>query len=256
MNRNPLILRGKTVREDQHGRLCLEDVFALASGLPTKAPARWRSKRNVRALVEELRRKVSLTSVANSKPAVAVIDETPREFNALTFAHPILAAAYAGFLSAKLEIEVREIWLRFRQGDATLADEILQRASAQDNKWAGTRALGRAQRNAFTDTLKEHGVVDRGYMDCTEMTYIELLGGRSYEVRKRRGLPAKSNLREHIDQSELAFIMAAESLSAERIRDEDRRGNAECADATRIGAKAIRNAIEQDRQARRKSSLA
>lgn len=254
LNSNPLVLRGKTVREDEFGRLCLEDIFALARGLPSKLPTRWRARRNVRALVEELRRKVSLMSVASGKPAVAVVNETTDGADTLTFTHPILAAAYAGFLSTKLEIEVRQIWLRFRQGDAGLADEILQRASAQDNRWAGTRALSRAQRNAYTDTLQEHGVVDRGFMECTERAYIELLGGRSYEVRTRRGLPAKANLRDNIDQDELAYIIAAESLSAERIREENRRGNEACAAATEIGARAIREAIEKDRSSRRRVS--
>jgi len=49
--------------------------------------------------------------------------------NGGTYAHPILACAYAGYLSPELEIEVREIWLRYRAGDATLADEVLARAS-------------------------------------------------------------------------------------------------------------------------------
>lgn len=52
-----------------------------------------------------------------------------------------MAAAYAGYLDPNLEVEIREVWLRYRAGDATLADEILQRASAEANHWAGMRAL-------------------------------------------------------------------------------------------------------------------
>lgn len=50
--------------------------------------------------------------------------------------------------------------------------------------------------------------------------------------------------------SELSFIMAAEALIAERIEDEDRLGNVECEEASAIGARAIRNAIEADRKNR------
>ena len=250
LNTNPLVLRGKTVREDAFGRLCLEDIHTLARALPSKSPTQWRSRRAVRALVKELRRKVSLASVANGKPALAVLDDAQVGLASLTFAHPILAAAYAGFLSTKLEIEVREIWLRYRQGDATLADEVLQRASAEDNKWAGTRALSRAQRNAYTDVLQEHGVVDRGYMDCTEAVYIELLGGKSFEIRRKRGWSHKANLRDNLDHGELAFVIAAETLAAERIREEGRQGNHACAEATNIGARAIRDAIDRDRRSR------
>ncbi|SRR5579883_238219 len=55
------------------------------------------------------------------------------------------AAAYAGYLSPKLELEVREVWLRYGSDDATLADEILQRATAEENRWAGARAISRSQ---------------------------------------------------------------------------------------------------------------
>jgi hypothetical protein len=45
------------------------------------------------------------------------------------FAHPVLACAYAGYLSPELELEVRQVRLRYRAGDPTLADDILSRAS-------------------------------------------------------------------------------------------------------------------------------
>lgn len=46
-----------------------------------------------------------------------------------TFAHPVLALAYSEYLSPKLAVEVREVFLRYRAADATLADEILEKAS-------------------------------------------------------------------------------------------------------------------------------
>jgi hypothetical protein len=75
-----------------------------------------------------------------------------------TFAHPVLALAYAEFLNPSLGVEVREVFLRYKGADATLADDILQRAPAADNEWAGARALGRSQRSELTATLKEHQV--------------------------------------------------------------------------------------------------
>lgn len=34
------------------------------------------------------------------------------------YAHPILATAYAGYLAPDLEIEIRQVYLRYRAGDA------------------------------------------------------------------------------------------------------------------------------------------
>jgi len=49
--------------------------------------------------------------------------------------------------------------------------------------------------------------------------------------------------------------MAAEALSAERIAEEDRRGNAKCAEASAIGARAIKTAIDADRRNRQQRMI-
>lgn len=169
-----------------------------------------------------------------------------------TYAHPIIAAAYAGYLDTDLEVEMREVWLRYRAGDPTLADDILQRASAEANHWAGVRALSRSRRKSYTAVLKAHGVVAKGYMQCTEAVYLHLLGGKSYQLRSSLNLRPKTNLREHLDADNLAYIMAAEALSAERIQEEKREGNASCAEASAISARAIRRAIDEDRRNRQR----
>lgn len=246
-----LVLRGKAISEDAFGRICLDDIFEVAGAKETKAPKHWRGNRAAKELEQELQKKVTAGYLKDGASNVAVIEAGRGRGAKGTYAHPIMAAAYAGYLSPKLEIEVREVWLRYRAGDATLADDILQRASAEANHWAGVRALSRSKRVAFTDCLKAHGVVDKGYMHCTEATYTHLLGAPSYKLREQRGW-AKGNLRDKFDTSELAFIMAAESLAAERIDDEGRFGNRDCIQASALGASAIRKAIEADRQSRQR----
>ena len=247
-----LRLRGRLITEDSYGRICLNDLWDLAGRKPAQEPKHWRGNRAAKALIEALQKKVTAGYLLSGTLTVDVIHAPLGRGSRGTFAHPVIAAAYAGYLSPKLEIEIREVWLRFRAGDATLADDILQRASAEANHWAGTRALSRARRVSFTDTLKDHGVIERGYMECTEATYLQLLGGRSYEVRARRGWPPKSNLRAQMDAVELTYVMAAESLAAERIEEEERQGNADCAEATALSASALRAAIEADRHNRQR----
>ena len=162
-----------------------------------------------------------------------------------------MAVAYAGYLDPKLEIEVLNTWLRYRSGDATLADEILQRASEEDNKWAGMRALARAQRVSYTNTLKQHAVAGAGYSECTDSIYRALFDGRAVEIRRQRELPVRANLRDHFSTDELSFVMASEALAAERIDAENRMGNWDCAKASMKSAGYIREAIERDRQDRR-----
>jgi len=168
-----------------------------------------------------------------------------------TYAHPILAAAYAGYLSTKLEIEVREVWLRYRKADATLADDILQRATPKDNEWAAVRAMARAKRVSYTDTLRDHGVQGWGYSTCTNAVYRQILGGTAAQVRAERGIP-KKNLRDHLGTDELSFVMAAEVLASDRIEEEERFGSHDCADASSRSAGFIRQAIERDKMDRQK----
>ncbi len=143
------------------------------------------------ALIIELEKKIRISSLKENKTIIPAIYSKRGRGSTGTYAHPIIAAAYAGYLSPKLELEVREVWLRYRAGDATLADEILERATAEENRWAGARALSRSQRVTYTDTLKAHYVTGRGYMDCTEAVYLKLLGGKSYQLRELRGLAPK-----------------------------------------------------------------
>ena len=89
-------------------------------------------------------------------------------------------------------------------------------------------------------------------MECTEAVYFHLTGKKSHEMRIAKGLPPKANLRNYMDVNELSYVMAAEALSAERIEEEGRHGNAPCIEASAIGASAIRNAIELDRRSRQR----
>jgi hypothetical protein len=251
-----LTIRGKTIGEDADGRICLDDIWALAEAKPTKKPSNWKAGAAATALIGALAKKIRNSGLFPGRKDAALIQASRGRGNKGTFAHPILAAAYAGYLNPDLEVEVREVWLRYRAGDATLADEILQRASAEANHWAGVRALGRTQRKGYTGVLKAHGVVAKGYMDCTEAVYLHLLGGKSYQLRDKMSLPPLTNVRDHLDADKLAYVMAAEALSAERIEEEDRKGNADCAAASARSAAAIRIAIEADRKDRQKRLVA
>lgn len=250
-NSGDIILRGHKITEDSNGRLLLDDIWELANAKPAKRPKFWRISRAATSLIEALKNKVRNSNLNPTTEIGDPIHAKRGQGQKGTYAHPILAAAYAGYLDPDLEIEVREVWLRYRAGDATLADEILQRASAEANKWAGIRALSRAQRIGYTDVLKAHGVTGKdGYMGCTEAVYVHLLGGKSYELRNALGLPKGANLRDSVGIDNLSYLMAAEALAADRIEDEGCTGNAECVEASAISASAIRNAVETDRLSR------
>ena len=247
-----LKLRGVVIDNDNSEMLCLDDVWR-AAGRPTgRSPAAWRKIGSVQTLQIALYEKLFGRSEGYQFSKIIKQVSDPQR----TFAHPILAVSYASFLSPKLAIEVKEVWLRYAKADPTLADEILQKASSAANEWAGARALARAKRREYTDTLQLHGVTGpTGYIQCTDAIYEQILGGPSWRIRSDRGLPKKVNLRDNLSLTELTFITASECLAKDRITEEESRGNTECEQASSRSAFFIRKAIEEDKADRRRQRL-
>ena len=151
-------LRGKKIRVDSNGFVSLTDIHRAAGFKTTKRPYEWQRNPLTNLLILATYEKVTGKSRKGYR-----MSDVYRATAEGTWAHPILAASYAGYLKPELEVEMREVWLRFKAADPTLADEVLQRATDEGNKWAATRALGRAKRNQFTETLKGHDVSGPGY---------------------------------------------------------------------------------------------
>lgn len=248
---NDLKIRGRTIRSDENGLICLTDIWAAAGFKVNQKPGQWQrldsSQKLMMALIDRIvgkshnSKKITMKSIYYAKGAGG------------TYAHPILACAYAGYLSPKLEVEVREVWLRYRAGDATLADDILERAGPAANEWAGVRALGRTTRNKHTAVLADHGVSrPLDFATITNETYIALFNRPAKALRTERGLKKSESLRDKMTLPELTYIMAAESLANERIEETNPHGPTKCQIAVRTSATFIREAIEKDRASRKR----
>jgi KilA-N domain len=244
-------LRGKRIRVDEDGFVNLNDIHRAAGFRTNNKPADWQRLPTTNPLIVATYNRVVGKS-HQSKFRTSDVYRAKSEANGGTWAHPILAAAYAGYLKPELEVEMREVWLRFKSADPALADEILQRATDDQNEWVAVRALGRVKRNHFTETLKSHAVSGYGYGNCTNAVYKEVLGGTSKAVLIARGLPEKANLRDKMSKDELVYVMMAETLARERIEDEKPLGNSPCEKATQRSASFVRQAIEMDRKDRQR----
>lgn len=118
---------------------------------------------------------------------------------------------------------------RVARGDVTLAAEIAERASPEKVEWLARRTAGIAARKDLTSTLHRHGVHGKGYADCTNAIYVNVLGAKKSAVVAQRGLPAGSNLRDHMDAEQLVATAMAEIVARKRIVRGDAQGNERCA---------------------------
>lgn len=253
---NALVVRGREVRFDDNGLACLNDIWEAAGYSKNRKPSDWSRLDTTRRKMERVLELVTGKSRDYNRDDMRKVLRVVRGRGAGTFADIRLALDYAEYLNPKLAIEVKEVFLRYKAGDATLADEVLQSASAEDNEWAAKRAITRAVRIQYTAELKARGVSEpKHYAICTNTTYQSLFGKTAKELKQAKGLPANSNLRDKLDARELAFLGASEALSVERMEDEDSQGFSECNTATGKAASAIRTAIESDRKDRQKRML-
>jgi hypothetical protein len=245
------MIRGQKIRTDAEDRISLNDVHAAAGFEKNRLPNDWIRLPATARLIEAVLVRITGKSRNWTKTEIkSVYYRMPGAVGG-TFADARVALAYAEYLNPKLAVEVREVFLRYRAGDAVLADETLQRSTPEGNEWAAVRALSRAKRRQYTDTLQAHGVEGFGYAQCTDETYRKLFGAAAKRLKQVRGIPAKANLRDNMPSDELVYVMAAEVLASGRINEEDSTGTRECRRATGKSASFIRQAIEADKADRR-----
>jgi len=128
----PLALRGIPVTEDENGNICLNDLWRLAGSPEHKRARDWHRSKRAAALEAALQNRI----VGISHKSLKNITETTcytrgRGRGALTYAHPVLALDYAEYLEPALGVEVRDIFLRYRANDISLANDILDRIAEQ-----------------------------------------------------------------------------------------------------------------------------
>lgn len=157
-----------------------------------------------------------------------------------SWVHWQIALAYAKYLSHDLHMHVNEVYMRYQAGDTTLADEIADKASLEEQEKMLKRLTGKVVRRHFTNTLQDHGVTRQvEFAICTNAIYKPLLGGTARQLRKQRHLPQKASLRDDMSIEELASVSFAEVASSKKIDRDGDYGVDECSHSCTAMAKKI-----------------
>lgn len=127
-----IVLRGKRVAADENGNVCLNDLWHLVGKREHQRSRDWYRGKRAKALDAALQARI--VEISHKSPK-EVADSTyyaqGRGTKALTYAHPVLALDYAEYLDPALGVEIREIFLRYRANDISLANDILDRIAEQ-----------------------------------------------------------------------------------------------------------------------------
>lgn len=247
-----LKVRGRKITSDINGLVCLNDIHKAAGFTKNQTPGDWTSLNSTSQKMIQVLKLITGKSGNWTKIEYRSVLYAKRGAGGGTYADPRLALDYAEYLNPKLAIEIKEVFLRFKAADPTLADDVLSRATDEGNEWAAIRALSRVKRNQFTETLGDHGVEGFGYASCTNAVYSALFDADAKKLKESRGLPKSANLRDKMSNDELVYVMMAETLAKGRIDDESPEGNGQCASATKRSAAYVRQAIDLDQKDRQK----
>ena len=154
--------------------------------------------------------------------------------NGHIFIHYQLALQYAAYLSVELRQAVFSTFERVFKADITLAAQIYDRATVEQQKWLDARNKGKKYRTDLTDCLYQHNVTaSKEFGTCTNRVYMGLFKKNANQLRieqeKREAALMGTNTRDRMTTQELASVGFAELLSTKRIEKHNSQGVTECA---------------------------
>jgi KilA-N domain len=237
-----LQIGGQPLKTNTEGLVSLTDLYAAAkaAGLSDgkRDPRRWK-----------LQDGAQFISFATENLNVPLRDiyKTTKGKGGGTYAHWQIALAYAKYLSPELHMRVNEVYARFKAGDVTLAAEIADKAKPADAEWLSKRVQSTVVRNQLTSTLKAHGVYGKGFADCTNAVYRNVLGGKKSEVCAARGLRKGTNLRNVMSTEQLTLTAMSELVAKRNIERVNARGNNACTNHCDTAAYSVMKLLEGGR---------
>jgi KilA-N domain len=246
-NKPVMLVRGVKVTEDEQGYVCLNDMWSAAGSPENKRANEWHRGKRVAGLQSALEARIAEISRRSPKEvAGSTYYVAGRGVKAKTYAHVLLAMDYAEFMEPAIGVEMREVFVRFKKGDVTLALEIMKGitdqaeydvervALRQSVRDFNTLAAGVAQGAGVSDFPAYNGA---GLLGLYTMTKAQLL--------KHKGLPPDAHHLDHAGHEELAANQFKATQAIAKIKREGIKGQ-EAAEAVHNQvAQAVRGTIKE-----------
>lgn len=228
----------------------LTDMWKAAGSSKHQKPNDWLRQPEVMRFVaavekryhEDIRKSGENTGSARIFPSAV---ESQKGRGGGTWAHWQVAIAYAKYLSPEFHMWANDAARRVMAVDPALVDELFDRMSVPDQQRTLTRLEGIATRRRYTDVLQTHGASGKWFGICTNNIYRPILGGGASEIRERRGLPKRVNVRDALHTSELAMVQLAEHGASDRIEARNVQGGQGCSNESARAARIVKEAYDR-----------
>jgi len=222
---NELIVRGARISQDQDGYLSLTDLWRVAGRDDVKRPGQWQRLPTTKALVAALSQNVGFSHIIAETRTKSAIYSTKGKGGS-TYAHHILALAYAEYLDPSIGIEVREIALRYWAGDLTLFDDFMRTRHEQfeeDGKRVFLREEIRWHNQKLAVHVREAGARSpNDYAEFHNSGYRGLYDGEDEnDIHRRKQLRKDQAILDHMTPAESAANWFRTTQAEDRIRNAD-----------------------------------
>lgn len=203
--RQDLIIQGHAIGRDADNYFSLTDVWRLAGEEDHKSPRKWRTllyaKELIRALEQNVRFKDVITK-SHSKSAIY----SKKGRNGGTFAHYILAVAYAEYLHPEIGVEVRDIATRVWGGDVSVLDDFNRRIIEQvkeDERRVHNREEITKRNKELARQGKKAGLEGWDYAKLHNSGYRGMYDGRDEDdIHALKHLGQKQKILDHMGAAE------------------------------------------------------
>jgi hypothetical protein len=202
-----LSVHGSRVGEDEHGNICLNDLWSLAGKPENLRPANWHRQKRAQALERALQEEIMFQKHnPEDTQEIPTYYVAGRGGGAKTFAHPVLALDYSEALSPELGLEVKTVFLRYRANDISLANDILDRIAEQVEE-DEFRVHNRSEITIRNRELAQEGA----RAGCTKWDYAELHnsgyrglynGLDADGIHRLKGLTKNQKILDHMNAAE------------------------------------------------------
>jgi hypothetical protein len=240
-------IMGHSITEDKDGNVCLNDLWEAAEKPEQLRATEWHRQKRTQALEAALIERIMvLNHKSTNEVAETVYYVAGKGRASKTFAHPVLALAYAEDLLPTLGVQVREIFLRYRAKDVTLASEILDELTEQaeyDQLRVELRHLVKEHNKLSVGAAKEAGVTN--FEAYNGAGLAGLYGGMNKsQLLRRKGLPAEAHHLDHAGHEELAANYFKATQAAAKLKRDKVKGQAAANAAHGHVGEAVRKTIE------------
>lgn len=247
MTAHELKIRDQKIAEDSYGYVNLTDIWIVAGRPVSITPARWKQNPGPKRLIDAFEEKVGKSYLKENSAAGSCL-YTKKGRGGSTFAHAVIALAFAKALSPDLEIAVNELFLRYKADAVSLALEILDGLTDQaeyDQLRIKLRGLVKEHNKLSAQAAQNAGVTNfeayngAGLKGLYGMTKAQLL--------YHKGLPDDAHHLEYAGHEELAANYFKATQATARLERDAKNGIKGQAHANAVHEStglAVRNTIK------------